>query len=59
MTDDDRIVLKIVTGDENWCFMYDPEAKCQECSFVESKETESSESEKAKLAGQINADCIA
>jgi hypothetical protein len=28
MTDDDRNVLKrIATGDESWCFMYDPERK--------------------------------
>jgi hypothetical protein len=28
MTDDDRNVLKkIVTGDESWYFMYDPETK--------------------------------
>jgi hypothetical protein len=30
MTDDDRNVLKrAVTGDDSWCFMYDPETKCQ------------------------------
>jgi hypothetical protein len=28
ISDDDRNVLKsIVTGDESWCFMYDPERK--------------------------------
>jgi hypothetical protein len=39
MIDNDRNVLKTIeTGDESWCFMYDPETKCQESSLVESKE---------------------
>jgi hypothetical protein len=30
MIDDNRNVLKrIITGDESWCFMYDPEIKRQ------------------------------
>jgi hypothetical protein len=48
---------RIVTSDESWCFMYDPEIKCQECNSVESKETERSESDSAKIAGENNADC--
>jgi hypothetical protein len=52
----DRNVLnRIVTG-ESWYFMYNPEKK--ECNLVESKETESSESENAKIAGESNVDCI-
>jgi hypothetical protein len=38
MIDDDRNVLKrIVTGDENWCFMYDPETKRQSAAWLSSK----------------------
>jgi hypothetical protein len=35
MIDDNRNVLKrIVTGDESWCFMYDPEIKCQNVTWL-------------------------
>jgi hypothetical protein len=38
MTDDDRNVLKkVVKGDENWCFMYDQEAKCQSAAWLSPK----------------------
>jgi hypothetical protein len=30
MTDDRNVLKWIVTGDESWRFMYDPETKCQE-----------------------------
>jgi hypothetical protein len=32
--------------------------KTSDCNLVESKETESSESENAKIAGENNVDCI-
>jgi hypothetical protein len=39
MIDDDRNVLKrIVTGDESWCFMYDPETKRQSETWLSPKE---------------------
>jgi hypothetical protein len=39
MVDDDRNVLKrIVTGDESWCFMYDPETKRQSATWLSPKE---------------------
>jgi hypothetical protein len=38
MTDDDRNVLKrIVTGDESWCFMYEPETKRQGVTWLSPK----------------------
>jgi hypothetical protein len=38
MIDDDRNVLKrIVTGDGNRCFMYDPQTKCQRATWLSSK----------------------
>jgi hypothetical protein len=38
MIDDDRNVLKtIVTGDESWCFMYDPETKRHSATWLSSK----------------------
>jgi hypothetical protein len=49
MSDDDRNVLKrIVTGDEKLLFHVRSRNKTSECNSVESKETESSESENAK-----------
>jgi hypothetical protein len=43
MIHEDRNVLKrSVTGDESWCFMYDPETKRQSETQFESTETESS-----------------
>jgi hypothetical protein len=39
MTDDDRSVLKCtVTGDESWCFMYDPETKRHSVTWLSPKE---------------------
>jgi hypothetical protein len=38
--------------------MYDPETKRQRQIWVQSKETESSEYENAKIAGVNNFDCI-
>jgi hypothetical protein len=59
MIDDDKNVLKrTVTGGEIWCFMYDPETKCQTVTWLSKKKNESSESENAKLASENNADCI-
>jgi histone-lysine N-methyltransferase SETMAR len=29
MVDDRNVLTRIVTGDESWCFMYDPETKPQ------------------------------
>jgi hypothetical protein len=38
MFDDDINVLgSIVTGDENWCFMYDPETKRQSATWLSPK----------------------
>jgi hypothetical protein len=38
MTDDDRNVLKeTATGDESWCFMYDPETKRQSATWLSPK----------------------
>jgi hypothetical protein len=38
MIDDDRIALKrTVTGDENWCFVYDPETKRQSATWLSPK----------------------
>jgi hypothetical protein len=35
MIDDNINVLeRIVTGDESWCFMYDPETKCQSATWL-------------------------
>jgi hypothetical protein len=58
MIDDDIDVLKrILTGDENWCFMYDPEKK-SESTLVDFKETDSSEIENAKISDENKVDCI-
>jgi hypothetical protein len=46
-------------GDESWCFIYNPEKKnVKEYNLVESKETESSGSENAEIAGENNVVCI-
>jgi hypothetical protein len=38
MIDDGRNVLKrTVTGDESWCFMYDPETKSQNATWLSPK----------------------
>jgi hypothetical protein len=47
-----------VTGDESWYFMYDPGKKTSECNLDEFKETESSESENAKIVSENNIDCF-
>jgi hypothetical protein len=39
-------------------FMYNPETKTLECSLVESKEIESSDSKNAKIIGANIVDCI-
>ncbi len=31
---DPKSLNKIVTGDESWCFAYDPESKCQSVTWV-------------------------
>jgi hypothetical protein len=42
MIDDDRNVLKsIVTGDKNWCFMYDPETKLHSATWLSLKKPKS------------------
>jgi histone-lysine N-methyltransferase SETMAR len=34
---DENMLSKIVTGDETWCFMYDPMTKWQSCEWVSPK----------------------
>jgi transposase len=45
MIDDDRTVLKsIVTADDSWCFMYDPEANRQSASWLSPKKPKAQKS---------------
>jgi hypothetical protein len=37
MTDDRNILKRIVTGDESWCFIYNPETKCQSATWLSPK----------------------
>jgi hypothetical protein len=54
MTDDDRNVLKrIVMGDESWCFMYDPETKCQRATWLNQKKPKA-QKVSAKITGENN-----
>jgi hypothetical protein len=56
MIDDDRSVLeRIVMKAGVSCTI---QKQTSECNLVESKETESSQSENAKIAGENNVDCI-
>ena len=34
MTDEDKFFNKIITGDETWCFAYDPETKRKSSEWV-------------------------
>jgi hypothetical protein len=45
---DRNCVKEIVTGEEIWCFMYDPETTL-ECILVKSKVTKSPESDNVKI----------
>jgi hypothetical protein len=53
MTDNERKVLKsISTDDESWYFIHvRSRSKTPQCNLVESKETDGSESENSKIAG--------
>jgi hypothetical protein len=54
MIDDDRNILKrIVTGDESWCFICDPETKRQSATWLSPKKPKTQ-----KVAGEDNVDCI-
>lgn len=59
MTDDNRNVLKR-TVNRWWQLVFQVWSRNEmaEFNFVESNDTESSESENAKIAGENNADCI-
>jgi hypothetical protein len=50
MIDDDRNALKgIITGDESWCFMYDPETKRQSATFLSPKKPKAQKVRMQKL----------
>jgi histone-lysine N-methyltransferase SETMAR len=50
MSDDDTNVLKrTVTGDESWCFMYDPETKSQSTTWLSPKKPKAQKVRMQKL----------
>jgi hypothetical protein len=57
--DEDRNILKrTAVGDKSWCFMYNPETKCQSATWLHTEKDANSDSENAKIVGKNNVDCI-
>jgi hypothetical protein len=55
--DETNVLKRIVTGDESWSFMYDPETKRQSAASFSPKK-QKAQSENAIIAGENNFDCI-
>jgi hypothetical protein len=51
---DESVLSKIVTGDEIWCFMYDPTTKSQSAEWVSPDKTETEQGPHGKITCENN-----